>query len=58
MFKQDFLIEQIMVVGEGQKFVSALIVPAFANLTEWAKEHGIAATSKERPLSRSTSGMV
>lgn len=47
MFKQDFLIEQIMVVGEGQKFVSALIVPAFANLTEWAKEHGIAATSKE-----------
>jgi len=48
MFKQDFLIEQIMVVGEGKKFVSALIVPAFPSLKEWAKEHHVeAATNKE-----------
>ncbi|OWY24343.1 long-chain fatty acid--CoA ligase [Sphingobacteriales bacterium UPWRP_1] len=47
MFKQDFHIEQIMVVGEGKKFVSALIVPAFPSLEEWAKEHHIGYTSKE-----------
>jgi long-chain acyl-CoA synthetase len=31
-------IEQIMVVGEGQKFVGALIVPAFRLLQEWYTE--------------------
>lgn len=29
------LIEQIMVVGEGEKFVGALIVPSFKGLKEW-----------------------
>lgn len=40
-FREEFLIEQIMVVGEGKKFVSALIVPAYPVLHEWAKEQGI-----------------
>ena len=33
--KEDTLIEEIMVVGEGEKFVAALIVPAMDNLKEW-----------------------
>ncbi|GAA4455050.1 long-chain fatty acid--CoA ligase [Nibrella saemangeumensis] len=33
-------IEQIMVVGADQKFVSALIVPAFNKIREWFKETG------------------
>ncbi|HEY1113581.1 MAG TPA: long-chain fatty acid--CoA ligase [Chitinophagaceae bacterium] len=33
-------IEQLMVVGENQKFVSALIVPAFHLLKEWYEERG------------------
>ncbi|MBC8154919.1 MAG: long-chain fatty acid--CoA ligase, partial [Bacteroidetes bacterium] len=33
-------IEQIMVVGEGQKFVGALIVPAFRVLAEWYGQQG------------------
>ena len=32
-------IEQAMVVGDGEKFASALIVPNYVNLKEWAKEN-------------------
>jgi long-chain acyl-CoA synthetase len=35
-FKESRFIEQMMVVGEGQKFPGALIVPNFAYLKEWA----------------------
>ncbi|HZH67771.1 MAG TPA: long-chain fatty acid--CoA ligase [Chitinophagales bacterium] len=41
MYRESFFIEQIMVVGEGKKFVSALIVPAFPALHDWAKTKGI-----------------
>ncbi|WP_207431929.1 AMP-dependent synthetase/ligase [Sabulibacter ruber] len=34
-------IEQIMVVGESQKFVGALIVPAFQALQEWYSAQGL-----------------
>jgi len=39
--KQSPFIEQIMVVGEGQKLVAALVQPAFAFIKEWAKRHHI-----------------
>ncbi len=35
--KENFLVEQAMVVGEQRKFVSALIVPARESLLSWAK---------------------
>lgn len=41
---ENFFIEQIMVVGESKKFVSALIVPAFPVLEQWATENGITFT--------------
>lgn len=40
-FKESIYIEQIMVVGEGRKFPSALIVPNFEALKEWQADHGI-----------------
>lgn len=40
-FKESRFIEQIMVVGESQKFPSAFIVPSFAFVKEWAKRKGI-----------------
>lgn len=46
-FRENFFIEQIMVVGESKRFVSALIVPAYPALQEWAKEHNISYTTKE-----------
>ncbi len=39
--KECRYIEQCMVIGEGQKFASALIIPSFSNLKEYAKHHGI-----------------
>lgn len=42
--KEDFLIEQVMVVGDKQKFVSALIVPAEDTLREWCKNNDVDAT--------------
>jgi long-chain acyl-CoA synthetase len=40
-------IEQIMVVGEGEKFVGALIVPAFQALKEWYTHQGKAYPGNE-----------
>ncbi len=39
--KQSPFIEQIMVIGEGQKLVAALIQPAFDFVKEWAKRHNL-----------------
>ena len=40
-FKQSRFIEQIMVMGEGEKMPSALIQPNFEYLQEWAEENNI-----------------
>jgi len=37
--KEDFLIEQVMVVGDKKKFVSAIIIPAKEALENWCKGH-------------------
>src|SRR5690606_32818955 len=44
---ESTLIAQVMVVGENQKFPSALIIPAFEELEKWAKHKGIVFNSKE-----------
>ena len=40
--KQSLFIEQIMVIGEGQKMPAALIQPSFEYIEQWAKENDIA----------------
>ena len=40
-FKQSRFIEQIMVVGEGEKMPAALIQPNFEFLHEWANRHEV-----------------
>jgi long-chain acyl-CoA synthetase len=47
MLKECWLIEQCMVIGEGEKFASALIVPSFENLKEWCKTNNIDFVSNE-----------
>jgi long-chain acyl-CoA synthetase len=39
-FKESRFIEQIMVIGEGEKFPAAFVVPNFAFAKEWAQRHG------------------
>lgn len=45
--KESRFIEQIIVLGAGEKFVSALIVPSFANLKDWSAKNGVTANSNE-----------
>lgn len=40
-FKESIFIEQIMVIGENEKFASALISPNFNQLHFWASKHKI-----------------
>lgn len=40
-FKESRFIEQIIVLGEGQKFPAALVVPAFPFVKEWANRKGL-----------------
>ena len=43
LLKQNAYVDQVVVVGEGRKFCSALVVPAFERLQAWAGEAGIEA---------------
>jgi long-chain acyl-CoA synthetase len=40
-FKESRFIEQIVVIGESQKFPSAFIVPSFAFVKDWAQRKGV-----------------
>lgn len=46
--KESKMIENIMVVGAGEKFVGALIVPAFDNLKTWCRENNIDISDNEK----------
>ena len=39
---QDRYIEQVAVIGDRRKYVTAIIIPAFGALKEYARKHGIA----------------
>ncbi|MEO7174813.1 MAG: long-chain fatty acid--CoA ligase [Saprospiraceae bacterium] len=41
--KEDFLVDNIMLVGDDRKFVSALIVPSLTTLKTWCQQNGISA---------------
>jgi long-chain acyl-CoA synthetase len=47
-FKESIYIEQIMILGENKKFPSALIVPNFEKLIDWAIKNDIKETKPEQ----------
>lgn len=48
----DTLVEQACVIGDGKKYISALIVPQFELLEKLAKEKGITFSSREELVSK------
>jgi long-chain acyl-CoA synthetase len=51
--KESPFIEQIVLIGDNKKMVSALVVPSFAKLREWAKQNDIEYTSNEAIIQNS-----
>ena len=45
--KESFFVEQIALQGDGEKYISALIIPNFENLKDWAKTQEISYLSDE-----------
>jgi long-chain acyl-CoA synthetase len=51
--KESPFIEQIVLIGDNKKMVTALVVPSFAKLREWAKQNSIEYTSNEAIIQNS-----
>lgn len=51
-FAASDIVEQCMVLGDSQKFVSALIVPSFENVHAWAEGEGIDLPEEPEELCR------
>ena len=49
-FSSSKLIEQILVVGENQKFAGALLIPSFTDLKAWCAEKNIPYTTNEEMI--------
>lgn len=47
VFKESVFIDQIMVIGEGEKFASALVTPNFEALFSWCEEHNISSAKRQ-----------
>ena len=48
--REHFLVEQVMVLGDNQRFVSALIVPAAEALKDWCQQNGVTWTNTAEVL--------
>ncbi len=52
-FKESLFIEQIMVIGEHEKFASALIAPDYLFVKEWCDAHNISGNNNAELLNNS-----
>jgi len=52
--KESPFIEQIVLVGDNKKMVTALIVPSFAKLKDWAKHNSVEYTSNDAIIQNAT----
>jgi len=50
MLGDELMVEQFVVVGEGKKFISALVVPSFEMLEHYCSENGIPFSSREEAV--------
>lgn len=47
LFKESVFIDQLMIIGVGEKFTSALISPNYETLRKWCKDNNIPYSGKE-----------
>jgi long-chain acyl-CoA synthetase len=52
--KESKFIENIIVIGAGEKFVTALIVPAFENLKVWCNQNNIDGSNNEKMVNNAS----
>jgi long-chain acyl-CoA synthetase len=52
--RENYFIEQMMVIGADQKFTAALIVPSLANLVPWCKKNNLSFLSTKEMLADSS----
>ncbi len=52
LLKEDIFFEQVAAIGDGMKYVSALIVPSFEQLELYCKKNNIPFTSREDIIRR------
>ncbi|MBP7738146.1 MAG: long-chain fatty acid--CoA ligase [Spirochaetes bacterium] len=50
--KTSQFIEQVAVIGDRRKYLTALVIPAFDTLTKWAKKNGLDATGHKDLIER------
>jgi len=50
----DKFVDQVVVIADQRKFVSALIVPEFGTLEKWAKQHGVPYATREELCANAT----
>ncbi len=51
-FAPSPVVEQVMVLGDGRKYVSALVVPDFDGIREWAAREGVDLPDSDREVCR------
>jgi long-chain acyl-CoA synthetase len=52
LFGEELLVEQFVTIGEGLKFISALVVPNFILLDEYCHKNGITYNSREELIKK------
>lgn len=52
--KESTFIEQVMVIGENERFPAALIVPSFVRLKNWCEHQKLACNTNEEMISHKT----
>ena len=50
----DKFVDQVVVIADQRKFVSALIVPEFSTLEDWANKNGVVYSSREELCENAT----
>lgn len=50
--KESIYIDQVALVGDGEKFISAFIIPNFDNLKEWCFKNGISETTNDALIAK------